>query len=237
MHVYKNIYRSWFKLFVDGVQPLHLPHKGEDWLVDHFFSCHDAEDQALGDPMYFTTIDNYIREKVTPHKVAVFKEGIKLYSTLVAQDGSIANYVSPEEFMHQLFVHDLSKYSVQEVFGYAFYDFGGSNTQLAKDSFQRAWAHHKQVNAHHPEHWYRDDETEDKMPKKFIIEMLADWLGAGKTYGTPFKDWAVSERGISSFFFHKDTVKYLRHYLQLMGMDVDSFRFNERPSTANTKRK
>ena len=50
--------------------------------------------------------------------------------------------------------------------------------------FDKAWLHHQHKNPHHWQHWVlREDDGGTKvlpMPEKFVREMVADWMGAGR---------------------------------------------------------
>jgi hypothetical protein len=104
-------------------------------------------------------------------------------------------YVMWECFRHGLYwqglVHDLSKFRPSEFFPYAnfFYEEHrcerGLNTRpLHIDyAFDLAWLKHLHRNPHHWQHWIRngDDGTIRifEMPRKYWLEMVADWVGAG----------------------------------------------------------
>ena len=51
-------------------------------------------------------------------------------------------------------------------------------------AFDKAWVHHQHRNPHHWQHWLlREDDGDFKvlpMPEKFVREMVADWMGAGR---------------------------------------------------------
>jgi hypothetical protein len=53
-----------------------------------------------------------------------------------------------------------------------------------QDRFDRAWLHHQKLNPHHWQYWIlREDSGATKllpMPEKYIREMVADWMGAGR---------------------------------------------------------
>lgn len=85
-------------------------------------------------------------------------------------------------------VHDLSKYSPTEFFESARYYQGTSSPIDAakKDQgYSKAWLHHKGHNTHHWAHWtdnYSDGTVTYMMPKKDFIEMVCDFLAAGRAY-------------------------------------------------------
>lgn len=134
-------------------------------------------------------IMNYFEKTVVPHKIAVFNAGYDL----VHKDLLINNYFNKDEaeaFIENLVIHDLSKFSANEAFGYAMYD---RKTGSGKETFEKAWHHHKMNNPHHPEHWFNPDRSGNlepiPMPPIYVMEMIADWIGAGKTYGSTLEQW------------------------------------------------
>ena len=102
------------------------------------------------------------------------------------------------------FIHDWSKFLPDEWFPYTNYFYGTYPTLdavlLSADTgafpvtqeqvayeFDVAWLKHIHRNKHHWQ-WYvlREDEGAVKtlpMPEKYLIEMLADWVGAGRALG------------------------------------------------------
>ena len=87
-------------------------------------------------------------------------------------------------------VHDLSKVSPTEFSPSAKY-FQGTGSPIEKEKaekgYSEAWLHHKGCNKHHWEWWtdFADDGSiiANKIPVKYIIEMVCDWVGAGMVYG------------------------------------------------------
>ena len=88
-------------------------------------------------------------------------------------------------------VHDLSKFSPQEFFSSARY-FQGNRSPIEAEKeatdYSAAWLHHKGHNKHHWEYWtdFSDDGSiiVNKIPWKYVVEMICDWIGAGKAYNT-----------------------------------------------------
>ena len=86
-------------------------------------------------------------------------------------------------------VHDLSKFSPIEFFESVKY-YKGSSSPIteckSKNFISYAWQHHKGRNPHHYEYWvdYFDsgNPVPHKIPYKYVMEMLADWFAAGRTY-------------------------------------------------------
>ena len=85
-------------------------------------------------------------------------------------------------------VHDLSKFSPTE-FGESIKYYTGTHSPIdeckKKNGVSYAWMHHKGRNSHHYEYWQDNfDKGTDhiKMPYKCAIEMICDYLGAGRAY-------------------------------------------------------
>lgn len=86
-------------------------------------------------------------------------------------------------------LHDLSKLRLSEFIPYMnfFYrqkaktEYQGEHIQ---DNFSKAWLLHLKRNPHHYQYWLlnNDDGTIRclEMPEKYIKEMVADWIGAGR---------------------------------------------------------
>lgn len=142
--------------------------------------------------------------------------------------------------VEQLKQHDQSKFSPTEFGPYALHFCGGG----APDLFAVAWLHHIHKNAHHWEHWLfpgnftpKGSNVENgavEMPEHFVLEMVADWSGAGVVYtGTDdMSDWLKMNMGRISV--HSRTAIFLRKILRELGYgeitDYTQFR-HEREAT------
>jgi len=107
------------------------------------------------------------------HKWFVFLAGLKTGASIL-----------------DLLLHDMSKFTPSELKHYGRQFFGGATDP---DGFLGAWIHHQNTNKHHWEYWIprtahsrSDPPTPDNepipMPKKYVNEMVADWMGAGRAY-------------------------------------------------------
>lgn len=97
--------------------------------------------------------------------------------------------------------HDLSKYSVTEFCASAKYFQGDKSpidAEKNKNGYSLAWQNHKGKNKHHWQYWTDFENGElivIEMPSKYLVEMLCDWVGAGKAYNKTawtietFKAW------------------------------------------------
>lgn len=91
------------------------------------------------------------------------------------------------------FMHDLSKFSPIELFNSAKYYTGNRSpidNEKDKKGYSYAWLHHRGRNPHHWEYWIDNLSSGGdalKIPYKYVIEMICDWIGAGKAYD--FDNW------------------------------------------------
>ena len=135
-------------------------------------------------------------------------------------------------------VHDLSKFSPTEFFESVKYYQGSSSPIPAckeANGYSLAWQHHKGHNPHHYEYWIDNVDnggTPIKIPYKYVLEMIADYLAAGKTYqGKNFSfkseyEWWKSQRQLRNM--HEDTKMFLDivfGYLMMYGFDDDLIYF------------
>lgn len=154
--------------------------------------------------------EQYVSEKLIPHKVAVYKAG----QDLEKQDWF--RQLFDTSIKNRLLLHDLSKFSSQEA-GYADYPNIGN-----------AWHHHKMNNDHHPEYWLNPDRSGRieplPMPKECVAEMLADWIGASQTYGEALEDWLP--KNLHHFVFHPQTAWLLSAALRELNFTTDYKEFN-----------
>ena len=84
--------------------------------------------------------------------------------------------------------HDLSKFSPVEFWESIKYYNGKSspiNYAENENGYSKAWLHHYTKNPHHYEHWIYVHGSIYKilpMPYKYVLELVADYLAAGRTY-------------------------------------------------------
>lgn len=183
------------------------------------FARFRVNDFAYSDDWMYHGIEKYFTDVVVPHKIAVYKAGIELLNI-----DAINEFIGNEErsdFKHNLWQHDMSKFSANEAFGYAMHDFKNPKPD-SKSAFEAAWHHHKMNNPHHPEYWLNPNRSGIletlPMPKIFILEMIADWIGAGKTYGSTLQQWLPAN--IEKFKFHSNTRSWLQQFLLCIGINV-----------------
>lgn len=130
----------------------------------------------------------------------------------------------------QLAIHDFSKYSVTEFPAYARKFFPGDNPvnpETIEQDFALAWLHHIHASPHHWNHWIfpdwftpKDTNVEEgamEMPEVFVLEMIADWIGANKTYtgSWSMEKWLGSN--MHKIRLHSNTAQYVRECLIRLG--------------------
>lgn len=169
-----------FRLFTDAV--------GGDVneFADVLYSKYTVEDFFFSDDFNYWSIHGYFKDVVIPHKIAVYQAGLEM-SRMKAFKGLRLNQ---DEFLDNLWIHDLSKFSANESYGYAFHNFKSQDPDVL---FDKAWLHHKNHNPHHPEYWLNPNKEgvlmPIDMPTIFVLEMVADWIGAGMVYGNSLDKW------------------------------------------------
>lgn len=128
-------------------------------------------------------------------------------------------------------IHDNSKWWEPEFEAYAKYFCSGVDkspvdADSVSDEFSVAWLHHIHHNPHHWQHWIFSDGYTPKgstvengvvqMPEHYALEMIADWMGASRTYtgSWDMTDWL--HKNMSRIRVHSKTADYLRDVLGSM---------------------
>jgi len=124
-------------------------------------------------------------------------------------------------------VHDLSKFSPIE-FSTSAKHFQGNRSPIEAEKedcgYSMAWLHHKGVNKHHWEWWTDFDDKgqiiANKIPSKYVVEMICDWIGAGKVYSN--EKW-TQEEPLNYFYkvrkgrhFYPETEKLIVYLLEII---------------------
>lgn len=178
-----------------------------------------VDDPAYSDDHHYDKIYSYFIKTVIPHKIAVYRAGTELLSS-----EAITLILTEHErntLYQNLWQHDLSKFSANESVAYAMYNFKNPDPKT-KPHFERAWHHHKLNNPHHPEYWMNPNRS-GKMeylliPDVYIVEMIADWIGAGRTYGSTLKEWLP--KNLQKFCFGPSTSRVKDILFRLTGIET-----------------
>lgn len=124
-------------------------------------------------------------------------------------------------------VHDLSKYSPTEFIPSAKY-FQGNRSPIEAEKetcgYSAAWLHHKGHNKHHWEYWTDFDDNgnviANKIPSAYVIEMVCDYIGAGKVYSK--ERWTQAEplnyfnKVRAGRHFHPETERFIVKLLEII---------------------
>lgn len=167
---------------------------------------------------------SYLRY-VLKHKWFVFYAGVRLIlATRARRSAQYAVPVMP--LLWRLLIHDLSKFSWIEWRGYTRRFYGACPKCAAcRFDFAEAWRHHKWYNDHHWDHWSAGKDASDhvEMPPIAVLEMMADWIGAGRGIvgnWSNVKNWYSSEQArmhmhsktldlVAFLFYHVVTDRFL----------------------------
>jgi hypothetical protein len=131
--------------------------------------------------------------------------------------------------------HDLSKLSFKEFFASARYFQGNSSpidAEKREKGYSIAWQNHKGHNTHHWHYWLDNKDTEIiplKMPYYDMVELICDWIGAGKVYNKtkwnqeePYTYW---EKNRGKMLFHPETYQFIDdelYHIKEFGWSEDS---------------
>lgn len=147
------------------------------------------------------------------------QNAIKHFKKIVTHKYWVAHYCFQCGLYSQGILHDMSKFSPTEFFESVKYYRGiSSPNDAAKkiNGYSMAWIHHRGRNLHHYEAWtdnYDQGTTTIKMPFRYALEMICDYLGAGRAYtGTKFSmenemKWWKNKREVACM--HEDTKKLI----------------------------
>ena len=124
--------------------------------------------------------------------------------------------------------HDLSKFSRDEFISSAKYyceDKSPHYGDAEENGYSLAWLHHKGCNKHHWEFWtdFNEDDGSikvNKIPYNYVVEMVCDWIGAGKVYSkdewtqqSPLKYYNKVRGGR---YFHPETEELILRFLNII---------------------
>lgn len=118
----------------------------------------------------------------------MFKNIINHFKTVCIHKYFVFKYMSKAGYPFRGFMHDWSKFSPTEFFESVKY-FDGKVSPIVRckqaNGYSLAWQHHKGANPHHYEYWVDNLDNGGvaiKIPYKYLIELICDYLAAGRTY-------------------------------------------------------
>lgn len=153
------------------------------------------------------------------------KNAIGHFKTIMKHKYWVYKYSKMLGIPCQGILHDLSKFSWTEFSeSVKFYQEGKSSPIVAAkqaQGYSLAWLHHRSHNKHHYEYWtdnYDSGTIALKMPFKYVIELIADYLGAGRAYnGESFTlqselDWWLTKiKGDCPPKMHQESINLVTH--------------------------
>ncbi len=141
---------------------------------------------------------------------------LKLLKRVAIHKFWVAYYCFQLGLYWQGITHDLSKFSLTEIKGALKY-WNDSKSSLAYEKelngYSATFLHHRGRNPHHYEYWIHSlDEggIPAEMPRKYVLELICDYLAACKTYGGNPRnelDWWLKVS--SSIKMHEKTKFYI----------------------------
>ena len=118
----------------------------------------------------------------------MFKNLINHFKTVCIHKYYVFKYMTKAGHPFRGFMHDWSKFSPIEFFESVKY-FDGKVSPIVRckqdNGYSLAWQHHKGMNPHHYEYWVDNLDNGGvaiKIPYKYIVELICDYLAAGRTY-------------------------------------------------------
>jgi len=146
----------------------------------------------------------------------------------------------------RLIIHDWSKFTPTELFGYA----GNIYGSVDKDRWAKSWLHHLHYNSHHPEHWilswrgnpeFYNEMGQDialfvtllPMPETYTREMIADMMATGyKITGS----WDISiwlNQNGPKMHLHDDTIILIDKIMTELGYFNENLQWSYGLTIAN----
>ena len=120
--------------------------------------------------------------------------------------------------------HDISKFGPTEFISSARH-FQGNRSPIDAEKeccgYSLAWQHHMGHNPHHWEYWidFSSDGSiiANKIPYSYVVEMVCDWIGAGKVYSkekwTQHDPLSYYKKVRAGRHFHPDTEALILEFL------------------------
>ena len=141
---------------------------------------------------------------------------LKLIKRILIHKYYVAKYCFQIGLYWQGITHDLSKFSFTE-FSRAIKYWDDNISSLANEckilGYSQTFLHHRGRNPHHYEYWIHsldDGGVPARMPKKYVLELICDYLAAAKTYGANPREeymWWIKQQ--SHMKIHQETKIYI----------------------------
>lgn len=143
---------------------------------------------------------------------------LKLLKRVTVHKFWVAYYCFQLGLFWQGITHDLSKFSWTEIKGALKYwhpDKSSLAYEKELNGYSETFLHHRGRNPHHYEYWIHSlDEggVPAEMPRKYVLELICDYLAACRTYGgdirTEFDWWMKGEDKVK---IHPKTKTFCRN--------------------------
>lgn len=141
---------------------------------------------------------------------------LKLIKRILTHKYYVAKYCFQIGLYWQGITHDLSKFSYVE-FSRAIKYWNDNISSLANErkilGYSQTFLHHRGRNPHHYEYWIHsldDGGVPARMPKKYVLELICDYLAAAKTYrADPRREYTWWAKQQSHMKIHKETKDYI----------------------------
>ncbi len=141
---------------------------------------------------------------------------LKLIKRILTHKYYVAKYCFQIGLYWQGITHDLSKFSFTE-FSRAIKYWDDNISSLANErkilGYSQTFLHHRGRNPHHYEYWIHsldDGGVPARMPKKYVLELICDYLAAAKTYrADPRREYTWWAKQQSHMKIHKETKDYI----------------------------
>lgn len=152
--------------------------------------------------------------------------------TVIVHKTCVARYCFLCGLYLQGIMHDMSKFSPVEFFESVKY-YQGTSSPIdackADKGYSNAWFHHRGRNKHHWEYWVDDFQKgmiPKKMPFKYMLEMICDYLGAGRAYmgknftiKSEYKWWLEKRKTVVMYADTLATVDKIFQQMALYGIE------------------
>ena len=150
---------------------------------------------------------------------------VKHFNTIMRHKYWVFHYACKAGIPWRGLKHDMSKFSPTEFWESVKY-FQGNRSPIdackEKNGYSRAWLHHRGRNRHHYEYWtdnYDRGGEALRMPYKDAVEMLCDYLAAGRaymkkdfSYEAEYKWWLKKKSG--NIMMHPTTMRFITQCLE-----------------------
>lgn len=145
------------------------------------------------------------------------RKTIKLLTRILRHKFWVAYYCFQLGLYWQGLTHDLSKFSPTEFKGALKYwndNISSLQNERRINGYSETFLHHRGRNPHHYEYWIHsldDGGIPALMPRKYVLELICDYLAACRTYGTnPKEEYCWWIKNSPKMKIHPYTKEYIR---------------------------